>query len=377
MRSFFPIVLPTILLLAPAVFAAPAPAPTDKVIAPVRLPAGVASPDGKVGFLTGAKGTVEAVDLEKGELLWQTKEQGRPLVAFDHFLAVQVKPEGKANSVRVLVLDVKDKGKTVLESEAVVFPEWVSVVVTYGRSFSSQASVHKGELLLRWKANAFYAGGARPTEEIERAARKEASGVARIDLKTGKVTMADKAPVEPETALPDELKKLASHQYWTGSDWKTTPFVIGKTVSALAVQEQGGGVAQMSLKRWDLATGKPLETVSLLKGKSLWPQVSADGKHVFVHQALVKEQLPPGDYAWWVFSLETGKQLSKLPYQEALAEATVLGEKVFYLASAPARPPFRGGERVQPRSIKALDLISGKLLWERPVEGQRFLPPLP
>lgn len=362
--------------LMPALLSA-APAPADKLIAPHPLPAGVADPDGKIGYFAGAKGVIEAVDLEKGELLWDTKEQARPLVVFDKFLATEVKAAGKPNQVRIVILDVKQKGKKVLESDPVIFPEWVSVVVTYGRTFSSEASVHKGELLLKWRANAFYAGGAPPPPEVIEAARKEGAGVARVDLQSGKVTMAaaDRTPAEPEK-LPAELKKVASQQYWTGSDWKTTPFVIGNTVSALGVQNLGGG-AEMSLKRWDRTTGKALDPVVMLKGKELWPQTSADGKYVFVHQALVKEQLPPGDYAWWVFSLESGKQVSKLPYEGALAEATVLGERLYYLAGGPGRPVFGGGERVQPRSVKVVDLKSGKVVWERPVEGVRFLPPLP
>ncbi len=354
-----------------------APAPADKPIAPVPLPAGVADPEGKIGYFAGAKGVIEAVNLEKGELLWDTKEQARPLVAFDNFLAVQVKVADKPDRVRIVVLDVKQKGKKVLESDPVVFPEWVSVVITYGQTFSSEASVHKGQLLLKWRANAFYAGGAPPPPEVIEAARKEASGVARVDLQSGKVTMAalDKTPAKPEE-LPVELKKVASQQYWTGSDWNTTPFVIGNTVTALAVQNLGGA-AEMSLKRWDRTTGKPLDSATMLKGKELWPQVSADGKYVFVHQGLVKEQLPPGDYAWWVFSLETGKQVAKLPYEGSLVDATVLGERLYHLVGGPRKPGFGGGERVQPRHVKAVDLKSGKLVWERPVEGVRFLPPLP
>lgn len=354
-----------------------APAPAEQAVMPTALPAGVADPAGKVGYFAGAKGVVEAVDLEKGELLWQSREQARPLAAYDRFLAAQVKVADKPNRVRIIVFDVKEKGKKVLESEPVVFPDWVSVSTTYGRTFSSHATVRKGELLLHWRANSFYAGGAPPPPEVIEAARKEAAGTARVNLESGKVTMAeaDKTPAGPD--LPDELKKVASQQYWTGSDWKTTPFVVGNTVSGLAVQNLGGGASEMSLKRWDRKTGKPLDTVSLMKGKELWPQTSADGQYVFVHQALVKEQLPPGDYAWWVYSLETGKQVAKLPYNGALAEATVLGGRLYQLSGGQGRPKFGGGESVIPRSVKATDLKTGKVLWERPVEGQRFLPPLP
>jgi hypothetical protein len=159
--------------------------------------------------------------------------------------------------------------------------------------------------------------------------------VARVNLVTGKVAMlpADKGLPEPKVKLPEELAKLKSQQYWTGADWKTDLFIVGKTVSALDVK-QVGGMSQMSLKRWDLATGKPLETVELLRGKELWPQVSLDGQHVFVHQALVKEQLPAADYAWWVYSLATGKQVSKYPFEAPLNNVMVLGPRAYHLVSS-------------------------------------------
>jgi PQQ enzyme repeat len=352
-------------------------APGGNPVAPVPLPAGITDQAGKVGYVSGAKGGIEAIDLESGEVLWEAKEPARPLVVWDKLLIAQADSADKANAVRILVLDITQKGKRVLESDPVTFPEWVSVGVTYGRSFSSQARVHNGELLLRWRANAFYAGGAAPTPEILEAAKKEASGVAQVNLESGKVAMlpAEKAPPDPKGKLPEQLAKKVSLQYWTGSDWKTDLFVVGNTVSALDVQAPGG-VATMSLKRWDLTTGKPLDTVELLRGKELWPQVSIDGQHVFVHQALVKEQLPPGDYAWWVFSLETGKQLCKLPYEGPLNNVTVVGTRALFLVGGQRLGP-RPGNMVQPRSLRALDLKTGKVAWERPVEGVKVLLPLP
>jgi hypothetical protein len=174
--------------------------------------------------------------------------------------------------------------------------------------------------------------------------------------------------------LPESLAKTLSHQYWTGSDWKTELFVVGKTVSALTVKE-AGGLGAMALKRWDLDTGKPLETVELLRGKALWPQLSIDGGYLFVHQGVVKEQLPPGDYAWWVFSLETGKQVGKFPFESVLNNVVVYGSRAYHLVDGKVK--FQPGPTVQPRSLRAIDLMSGKILWERPVEGQKVLPPLP
>jgi hypothetical protein len=103
--------------------------------------------------------------------------------------------------------------------------------------------------------------------------------------------------------------------------------------------------------------------------------VSLDGVHVLIHQALPKEQLLEGDYAWWVFSLETGKQVAKLPYQAGTM--AIFGPRAFQVVTGPRKGPGRPGVGEQPRTLRALDLKTGKLVWERPVEPQRMLPPLP
>lgn len=340
------------------------------------LPIGVADAAGKIGYIPAASGGVEAIDLDTGKVLWANKDAGKPVAVGGKQLATQTGVADKANSLRIVVLDITDKGKQLSMSDTVMFPDWVSVAPTYGRTFSAEGNIEDGTLLLKWKANAFYAGGAPPPPEVVEAAKKEATGVARVDLANGKVTMlpADKAPVGPKVKLPDSLAKTMSQQYWTGSDWKTDLFIVGKTVSAISVKE-AGGIGEMALKRWDLETGNPLETVELLRGKALWPQRSVDGGYLFVHQGVVKEQLPPGDYAWWVFSLESGKQVGKFPFESVLNNVVVIGSRAYYLVGGPAK--FQPVPAVQPRFLRAIDLMSGKTLWERPVEGEKLLPPLP
>src|SRR5689334_20951412 len=74
-----------VLALVPvAVFAAPAP----RIVAvgyavPRTLPFGVAGDDGKVGYFTGEKGGLEAVNLETGRVLWKTDTDGQPLAVWD------------------------------------------------------------------------------------------------------------------------------------------------------------------------------------------------------------------------------------------------------------------------------------------------------
>jgi outer membrane protein assembly factor BamB len=337
------------------------------------LPGGIADADGKYGYVTGASGAVEALDLTTGKLLWESKAASKPLALFDGKVLAQQAVAGKANQVRVAVLAAAG-GKLLMESDPVVFPDWVATGLTYGRSFASHGRIDNGDLFLVWQARAWYAGGARPTREIEEKARKNAEGVTRVHLKTGKVEplTPDKVPAEAGAKLPTELEKVTSRQYWNGSDWRTSAFVVGDTVSALDLQIPPGGKQKMSLKRWDRKTARALDTVTLLEGKSLWPMASLDGVHVLIHQALPKEQLPGGDYAWWVFSLETGKQVAKLPYEAGTM--AIFGSRAFQVVTGPRKGP---GAWVQPRTLRALDLKTGKLVWERPVEPQRILPPLP
>jgi hypothetical protein len=171
-------------------------APTQEkfVTVPRTLPGGgISHPAGNVGYFPNTTGGIDAVDLETGKLLWASKDADQPLFATKDRLYAQV---GKTNSVRVVGLDTMNDGKRVLESEAIKFPDWVSVKKGLGREFRSGAGMDEKGLWLSWDAQAFYAGGARPSPEIEKAARKSASGVARIDAKTGKIESLSDAQIK-------------------------------------------------------------------------------------------------------------------------------------------------------------------------------------
>jgi hypothetical protein len=356
--------------------AAPAPKEAPSQMS-VFLPGGVADPAGRYGYVTNTPGGIDALDLETGKTEWASAEASKPLVVIGDRVVAQADVKGKYNSVRIIVLDAKT-GKRLLQSDPVTFPEWVSVVQTWGRSFGSDARIDKGDVLLRWEAHASYAGGAAPTPEIVRASKKDASGVAKISLETGRVEMLapDKVPAVPEVKLPKELEKVTSLQYWTGSSWENKPMVVGDRVVALAV-EPAQPKQKLIWKAWDLETAKAYEPVVLLEGKSLWPQVTPDRRYVLVHQALVKEQLPPGDYAWWIFALETGKEVAKIPFTEGTHQVGVVGPRVYCLVNGQAKGRPGPGGFTQPRFLKAYDLKSGKPVWEHEVKGQVFTPPPP
>jgi hypothetical protein len=317
---------------------------------------------------------IDAIDLANGETLWQTTESNKPLLAFEKRLVVWTPVKDRPHEIRLVVLDTSEKGKKVLESKPIELPEWVGFG-GYGHSFVAKANLEKSAVIVTWEAHARYAGGAAPTPEILKAATKDATGAARVNLENGKVETVDPKELEESALkLPESLEKVKSRQYWTGSDWKTAPLVCGDKASVLEV-ESAKDQEKMSLKIFDLATGKEKDTVKLLEGKSLWPQLSLDGRYLFVHQALVKEQLPAGDFAWWVFELDTGKQICKLAYVQTTAGMTVVGDHALFLIGQ--EPRGRPNRMNQPRSLQAVNLKTGKIVWEHPVEPLVILPPPP
>src|SRR5262249_28319248 len=104
--------------------------------------------------------------------------------------------------------------------------------------------------------------------------------------------------------------------------------------------------------------------VLLLRGQALWPQVAPGGRHVFVHQAVPHEALAEGDDAWWVFSLETGRRVAKLPYEVGTLDISLIGSRLYYVVEMSKKGP---GGVTRTRTLKAREVPSGKLLWERPV----------
>ena len=112
-----------------------------------------------------------------------------------------------------------------------------------------------------------------------------------------------------------------------------------------------------------------------MTGKSLFPQLATDGTHLFVHQAIPKEQLPKGEYAWSIFDLETGKRVAKVPHEPGARGLNYLGGRVFTLHEE-GRINF-GKPGQARRTLRAFDATNGMRLWERELWGPPVLPPLP
>jgi hypothetical protein len=368
------LVLPLLLLTPLGASAAPPGwdlkaflSPAAPAAKPILLPGGIADPAGRVGYLSSAAGGIEALDLKTGEVLWETVEAQRPLLFSGSRLVAQAGL--KRNRVRVLVFEGQT-GECVLESDPVVLPAWVVAGTAPGRSFNARWRLERNQVVLAWEAEASYAGTGRPTAEQQAAARKHAAGVARIDLDTGLVELGPAEHAKPEPPQPaKEVEKMAVR--WQGS--------VGPLACAVVLEESSGGQS-LVLRLWDPATGKAAEPKELLRGRRLLVQPTLDGRHLALRDAASGPDekgvgRPSRDQTWTLFPLDLTGPIRKVPYEAGTQSLAVVGPRVLYAVAGPV-PGAINRQVVQPRTLKAVSLETGKIVWERPVAGKPLTPPV-
>jgi hypothetical protein len=353
-----------------------APAPESKYPNQIPIiPGGVADADGAKGFVANADGGITDLDLETGKALWESKTAGRPLAVMGGWVWVQTRDKDKANVLRIVGLKLDD-GKAATQSDPITLPDWASAEPgrNAGRSFSSHAWMDKKEalLMIAWKADTFYWGGAAPPPEVLKASQRHADGVARVNLITNEVEMLETAKAPSQgPKVSDSLRNAAARNY--GDEGRLTVATVGDSAVAVDV-EPAAGKQKVVLKRWDLKTEKPLDPVMLAEG-AMFQVVALPSAGV----ALVRDATPPVPFVteqtWTVYALTTGKETGRFTVETAAEDFSVVGPRVYYVVKGPLKgPPFGG---VLPRTLKAVDWKTGKRLWELPLEGERLPPPPP
>src|SRR5262249_2586974 len=109
-----------------------------------------------------------------------------------------------------VVLDAAT-GERIRESDAIEFPEWVSVPLDFGHRFRSAARLDNDNVLYLWEAYTFSDGGEPPPGPDPNA--KQAAGAFRLGMKSGRV--ADVKGVQPkEGELPDWTPGQTKRDGW-------------------------------------------------------------------------------------------------------------------------------------------------------------------
>lgn len=337
---------------------------TDQV-RPIFMPVGVADPELRVGYVANSTSGIEAIELLNGMLIWQTELIARPVLVFENLLAALRTVEDRTNAFQLISIDRTKNGEVLLESDPLEFPEWIQATISPDQSFRYEISADQNELILEWEAHARYRGGASPSAHILAQSTQDAAGVARFNCRTGKVSEFPRH--EKKIALPGILQgeNLFSYQQGASSVWHSEPWACdGKF--AVIIGEVFDDDQSLKLQTWDGRTGKVDEPVSLLTGQALVSYVTPDGLYVLIHS---EAQNGHQKHDWWFFSVTTGEELARLNYEDGTKEACVVNSRAYYLVEDPP-PALRHDAEILRSTIKAVDVASGKVIWERPLSEQ-------
>jgi hypothetical protein len=362
----------------------------------LTLPRGVADTANDVGYVANTSGGIDAVSLGSGATLWSTDAAAYPLWLHDSRLVAR--PKGEKNLLRLIVLDVPKQGAVVLQTDPLTLPEWACVGLERGRSFACRGRFEDdGHFVLHWEARSWPLG--KMAEDTRKP--RHASGFARFDLESGKVDAVPEgdAPRVLAAQLPESLAKdfsgalaAARLAFLTPSipmwelhhDGKHLLRVGDRLIFPEGITASGRG--KLLLHSFDAVTGQAAEPKLLLEtppfdaekhlatGKvapgeipSGWGSFDAMVCYevgVVLARGYPLESPLPAD-AWEAFSATTGKRLGRVTMTPG-QEYTLAGRRAYVLVPS-GRDLSSEWDHKYPRSLRAVDAASGKLLWERPV----------
>jgi hypothetical protein len=364
---------------------------------PAFLPGGIADSSGKTGYLSNPQGGIDAVDLASGKVLWHSDQASHPLLIYKDRLYAQQRHD--VNPIRIVGLSLSGNNAPLLVSDPIELfaspePAHIDQNLRPSRALPldpkeypvfCEARMEGGQLHLEW--------------ELKR-------GAARVNTKTGNVTplareLFSKGPPTikygniakiaadpdafgarhklisvPKAALQDpqprNLFQIAEDERRNDSLGIETRWLTGDMLAVLVSKCQGGRHFETILVCWDVNTGKNFRSVQVATGSSgrdfrsgTWLRHVADqGRYVVTGTdrgrdagVFARGQTPN----YFVFSVETGAPLHQLTPPAEYSEPWPVGPRAFY--------SVQGKDRNR-ATLTAVNMMTQKLLWERPIGGQ-------
>jgi hypothetical protein len=334
-------------------------------------------------YLPAPSGSIEAVDVSAGRLLWSSDAAALPLTVDGSLLVAQAE-ESRPARLPIVVLDVAASGRKVVEA-VIPLPDDVRALVVDGmeQQFRASATREEGGFLISWTfTETIVQGIARPAEEP--LAMRTVSGSARLDLGTGRVTSnaagivrTGSGPRRPiETPTMDERRESSTLRS------AAQPAVVAQVQPPARWQAgnylvliEGGRGGALTLKRWDARTGVALPDRELLK-KAIVALPSAERTYVLASERVGAGGPEDPEYRWSIFSLETGERVGELRRDVSAAPFFVWNDSVVF----ESRPfGYRIGEVWidEPLKLRAVRLSRGVPIWDRAVRHLEYRGPVP
>jgi hypothetical protein len=316
----------------------------------LRIPHGIADPEGNVAYVVGPEGLIHCLELGSGEILARTDFPASPLT-IDRGTLIGWRPApGQPNAVRLFAAVRQGNVLRMKWEKTLYLPDWVEVDSLEANRFTLEATIESKLVVVTWEAHSRYRGGAPPPPQVEEAATHEERRTVRLDPETGAAVGQERT--EPalsleEQVLPEVPPTMRIVPYRSGTSWVTQSWRVGSADAFLARTVKEPGIV---LVRHDPAGAAGPSEIRLTNDPAAEAAVTPDGRMVFIHE-------PGGDApAWHVFSAETGDRITRLPFDPGTEGVAVVNDQVLYLVVKD-----RGGTRR--RSLRSRNLQTGEAMW--------------
>ncbi len=338
----------TLALFAAGRTAASEPEPTS-----IRLRDGViVDPERSAVYLMAENGGVEALALADGAELWSSAKAARPLLVAGSYLIAQVEPAARMPGAPVrepepLVIAAIDLEAPDGDPRRFEIPLPHGVRPHIGPRLESrfELEVERIGTGVRVAWNWTFTGPppARPGELP--AARERREGSADIDLESMKMAAA------PPFAFPGQWTRthpMAVAPVWTGNAYAATSVDDGKLL----------------LSVWAANASEPSTSVVVSERVPLVHLPSVDLRHLLISERIPEPEDDWTRYAWTVVALDTGERVAGTRFFTSAAPFVVAGGRLIHEVP----PHSRGGAQAAlgPPSIRAVDLATGRALWNKP-----------
>lgn len=283
-----------------------------------------------VAYVMQPKGGIDAVDLERGTLLWHSAAGERPLALAGDLLVAQAR-SGEGGELRVVALDVRQRGARSTEAD-LPLPAGLhaEVAETLRQAFRVTASLSPQGVLLSWAA-----------EQRPNLPRRESNEIAD---EGGESKAAVRAP--------EALQGSALFDPRAGS------LLPMETADAKRLATRQGTAATLSA---------PTAPERLF--------ASADGRHVLASRR-VGDATSATPYRWTISDAATGAVIGAMDSAVSMAPFVVNGTRLVHVAQPGAR--HEGAKVIdRPLRLRAVDLATGKELWNREIRDTAFRGALP
>jgi hypothetical protein len=308
-------------------------------------------------YVAEPNGSVQAVDLRTGGVLWSSRSASLPLGANDSYVAAQ-EENSRPGTLSIVFLDIRN-GSAVSQANIPLPANVVAMIAPsfYGSFFVTTAQVKGRDFELSWFYDYRGSGDACCPPEILY------SGSADVDPRTGAVLSFDGGLV-------------ADYPAWYGT-YGATPAPPWRAGNVMATMSNDGH-GSITLKRSSIFSGQAFPDV-LLSSHANSATVSVDQRYVWVEEKPVSVGFP-STYPILIFETESGERigdfLTEFPNPDFVVfDGAFIGTTQsirYYLPTSSYVPP----------TLAALSLPTGAPKWSVPrrapedATGPKTSPPL-